>query len=92
MLRAAKQSNPKARWWIKADANDLKMGIRTSMTNQWSGDVDMGNGDLQKNHAAYEETLKRIDSMKTEDLLKEVQTLKDDIPKLKEGRYMKQDT
>ena len=62
------------------------------MTNQWSGDVDMGNGDLQKNHAAYEETLKRIDSMKTEDLLKEVQTLKDDIPKLKEGRYMKQDT
>ena len=51
---------PKARWWIKSDGTDIKQGLRESMRNEWSGDIDWGNGELQKMHKEYLETLRFI--------------------------------
>ena len=41
------------RWWIKADACDLRKGLRESVKGNWAGDEDLGNGvleDLKKDY------------------------------------------
>lgn len=43
----AKQSIPHGRWWIKADACDVRKGLRESMRGIWAGDEDLGDGSLQ---------------------------------------------
>ena len=42
------KTKPGARVWFKADACDLKVAIQTSMKGKWSGDVDFGDGSVQK--------------------------------------------
>ena len=51
---------PNGRWWIKADGTDLQEGLRESVKNLWSGDVDFGDGDLEKRHAEYINYLKFV--------------------------------
>ena len=46
-LKKAKQSIPDGRWWIKADACDVRKGLRESMRGIWAGDEDLGDGSLQ---------------------------------------------
>ena len=46
-LEKAKQSNPEGRWWIKADACDVRKGLRESMRGVWAGDKDVDDGSLQ---------------------------------------------
>ena len=31
----------------------MQVGLRESMRNEWSGDIDLGNGDLQQRHGEY---------------------------------------
>ena len=31
----------------------MQVGLRESMRNEWSGDIDLGNGDLQRRHGEY---------------------------------------
>ena len=31
----------------------MQVGLRESMRNEWSGDVDLGDGDLQRRHREY---------------------------------------
>jgi len=41
------------RWWIKADACDLRKGLRESVKGKWAGDEDLGDGvleDLKKDY------------------------------------------
>ncbi|KAJ7325365.1 hypothetical protein OS493_029916 [Desmophyllum pertusum] len=45
--------HPSARWWLKADGTDIQVGLRESMRNEWSGDIDWGDGELQKRHDDY---------------------------------------
>ena len=52
-LKQAKESNPQGRWWIKADAFDVRKGLRESMRGTWSGDQDLGDGTLQRLYADY---------------------------------------
>lgn len=40
--------NPSGRWWIKADGTDNQDGLRESVKNKWSGDVDLGEGGASK--------------------------------------------
>ncbi len=48
-------------WWIKSDGCDVVRGLTESVISKWSGDVDLGNGALQKQYDTY---LKRIDVVK----------------------------
>lgn len=42
------------RWWIKADACDLRKGLRDeSMRHEWAGDSDLGDGKLQALYQDY---------------------------------------
>ena len=56
VLTKAKQGNPKGRWWIKADACHVCMGLRESVCGEWSGDEDLGSGELK---VLYEECKSR---------------------------------
>lgn len=80
MLEAAARKNPGARWWLKGDGCDLVEGLKESMRLQWSGDVDLNTGDLQKEYESYKKSLdfaKNL-SLSTPDLEKCSQLLIDD--------------
>ena len=49
---------PNVEWWIKSDGCDVVSGLTESVNHQWSGDVDLRDGRVQKQHADY---LKRIE-------------------------------
>lgn len=53
VLKQAKNSNPQGRWWIKADAFDVRKGSRESMRGTWSGDEDVGDGSLKNLYTYY---------------------------------------
>lgn len=52
-LKQAKETNPQGRWWIKADACDVRKGLRESMHGTWAGDEDLGDGSLQALYVDY---------------------------------------
>ncbi|PFX30977.1 hypothetical protein AWC38_SpisGene4212 [Stylophora pistillata] len=52
-LKKAKECNPQGRWWIKADACDVRKDLTESMRGIWAGDEDMGDGSLQALYAEY---------------------------------------
>ena len=52
-LRKAAASNPAGRWWIKADACDIRKGLRESVCGSWAGDEDLGDGCLQDLYKKY---------------------------------------
>ena len=43
------------RWWIKADACDLRKGLRESVKGKWAGDEDLGDGVLESLQKEYEQ-------------------------------------
>lgn len=63
-----KESNPTGRFWIKADAFDLKPALQESVKGVWNGDVDMLDGKLMK---LREEYYRRRILCKAENLRKE---------------------
>jgi hypothetical protein len=56
-LKAISRRHPKGRWWLKADACDVRIGLRESLKNVWTGDTDLGDGFVQKLHNEYKEQL-----------------------------------
>ena len=62
------KSHPTAWWWLKADGCDLVKGLKESVKLQWSGDVDLNDGQLQKQ---YEEYVSRLESVKKAGLVPE---------------------
>ena len=54
------EAYPSGRWWLKADGTDIQEGLRESMRNEWSGDVDLGDGKLGIKYSKYLEYLKLV--------------------------------
>lgn len=44
---------PEVEWWIKSDGCDVVSGLTESMKLEWNGDVDLGDGSVQKQHDDY---------------------------------------
>ncbi|XP_065884178.1 uncharacterized protein [Dysidea avara] len=53
----AAKCNVGAWWWLKADGCDIVKGLKESTKLQWSGDVDLADGALQKQYKAYQQRL-----------------------------------
>lgn len=53
VLEEAAKGHPNSWWWLKADACDLNKGLKESARLQWSGDVDLNDGSLQKQYQNY---------------------------------------
>lgn len=47
-------------WWVKADGCDILPGVAESTKGIWSGDVDLGDGELQTQYKQYQCRLKAI--------------------------------
>jgi hypothetical protein len=88
-----KASNPNGRWWIKADACDVRDGLRESVRGIWSGDEDFGDGSVESLHAECASkcnTFKRLfaqqhSSVSIDDLKTLVDEFVDDTEFLKDG-------
>ncbi len=61
------ETHPNGRWWLKADGTDIQEGLRESMRNEWSGDVDLGDGKLQDEYSKYVEYLTFVRSIGLKD-------------------------
>ena len=53
-MKKAHNSNHGTRWWIKADACDLRKGLRESVKGKWAGDEDLGDGVMERLEAEYD--------------------------------------
>ncbi len=60
VLDQAALVHPNAQWWIKADGTDVAEGLGESVRGEWSGDVDLPDGKLQKQFEKYVKQLKFI--------------------------------
>ena len=58
VLDEAARCNPDAWWWLKADGCDIVKGLKESAKQQWSGDIDLNDGSLQKKYESY---IKRLE-------------------------------
>ena len=56
-MREAKRIHPDAWWWVKAYGCDITGGLKESMKNEWSGDVDLNDGTVHKLHHEYVKSL-----------------------------------
>lgn len=61
VLDEAARSCPNSWWWLKADGCDLVKGLKESVKLQWSGDVDLNDGDLQKQYSEYKNRLQSVE-------------------------------
>ena len=60
-IKQLKEAHPKGRFWLKADACDIKSVLQQSVKGQWNGDCDLGDGTLQKFRKEYEERVACLD-------------------------------
>lgn len=61
LLDEAVNMLPDELWWIKSDGCDVVSGLTESMRGEWSGDIDLGDGSLQKQYKNY---TNRVDLVK----------------------------
>ena len=64
VLDEAAKHHPDAWWWLKADGCDIVSGLCESTRGFWSGDVDLDDGKLEQEYAAYQDWLKSIENLK----------------------------
>lgn len=50
-------------WWIKSDGVDVVSGLMESAKRVWNGDVDLGDGVVQKRHADYIQRLQQVEDL-----------------------------
>lgn len=101
-LKTAKRHNPNGQWWIKADACDVRAGVMESMRHEWSGDVDLGDGQLQALHQQYMELLdfvkgsglnrRKPSAEIVKDLTQLMTTFQNDVEFLEDGLRKSTDT
>ena len=53
VLDEAAAFHPHSWWWVKADGVDVVEGLGESTRMEWSGDVDLDDGQLQQQYEAY---------------------------------------
>ncbi len=73
MLDEASIHHPDAWWWLKADGCDVVSGLAESTRGIWSGDVDLNDGDVERQYKKYQDRLLVIQNLQ----LKMQQTAKD---------------
>ena len=88
---------PDAVWWLKADGVDVVSGISESVRLEWSGDVDLNDGEIQRMREAYLNRLEFIENIGIEhrkgadqvqqDLVTLELELKEDLSFLASGKY-----
>jgi len=44
-------------WWLKADGCDILKGLKEPTKMEWSVDVDLADGSVQKQHNKYRQHL-----------------------------------
>lgn len=94
-LKKIRNTNKNGRWWIKADACDLRPGLKESMSHEWAGDCDLGDGKLQALHNEYKLRrtycqgigLKARKGSVHEDLSQVISALDKDIVFLQDGEH-----
>ena len=64
--------------WIKGDGVDVKKGLCESVRGEWSGDVDLNDGKLQKMFSDYQNHLKWIAGLGLDDR-HDIETIKQDL-------------
>jgi hypothetical protein len=81
LLKEAHERSPKGRWWIKADACDLRKGLCESLRGEWSGDKDTGDGEVKKIHDEYRTKEKRVKNLQvgSDNFLKTLLNVKKDL-------------
>ena len=57
VLDAAASAHTNCWWWIKADGVDVVAGLGESLRLQWSGYVDLCDGELQTQYQLYRNRL-----------------------------------
>ena len=62
-LEIGKKSNPHGRWWIKADACDVRKGLRESMVGKCAGDEDLRDKSLQSLFNEYTTRCKLVKNL-----------------------------
>ena len=60
IIQSATTSDPNAWWWIKGDGVDVVKGLCESTKGEWSGDVDLNDGQLQLLQQQLHEWIKGI--------------------------------
>ena len=60
-LKHLKEAHPEGRFWLKADACDIKSVLQQSVRGEWNGDCDLGDGKLQSLRKEYEERVACLD-------------------------------
>ena len=63
VLKEAKRVHPDSWWWLKADGCDVVSGLKESVKNEWSGDVDQNDGRVRELHAEYKECLMFLEAV-----------------------------
>ena len=63
MLDAAAKAKPNALWWIKGDACDVIPGLCESMQLKWSGDVDLNDGNIERDYQQYKSRLQMVSTL-----------------------------
>ena len=53
VLDEAKQAHPNDQWWLKADGCDLVEALGESVHHIWSGDEDLNDGEVARQHSQY---------------------------------------
>jgi hypothetical protein len=66
-LKFLHNAYPNGKWWLKADGTDIQEGLKESMRNEWSGDVDLGDGTLGIKYSKYLEYLKLVHNIGLKD-------------------------
>ena len=92
-LKKAHEGNPFGRWWIKADACDVRKGLRESVKGKWAGDADLDDGELENCRADYQNRkefarllgLRDRSDVILEDLRILITILNNDLELLREG-------
>ena len=57
MLDVAASVYPNSWFWVKVDGVDVVAGLVESLRLQWSGDVDLNDGELSKQYQLYRSRL-----------------------------------
>lgn len=63
VLEEAKKVHPEAQFWLKADGCDLIEALGESVDGNWSGDVDLDDGEVSEQHSKYTHRLSQLDRL-----------------------------
>lgn len=79
---------------MKGDGCDINKGLKESTKLQWSGDVDLGDGSLQKQFQSYKLRLQKAEKLSVsresaaEDLSESLSAINEDLKFIQSGTYV----